>query len=414
MTAKVSPLAPREFIAMPAINGVEITTGASQTRYKQRDDIALFKFAKGTRVAGVFTRSKTASASVVYGQQSLAAFGHDARALFVNAGNANAFTGARGERDVESLCRVLAAHVNCAAEQVFTSSTGVIGEPMPIEQQLQTVDSIAQNWHHDSASWQRAANAIMTTDTFAKGATRSTQIAGKKVTINGIAKGSGMIAPDMATMLGYIVTDANLPKDILQQCLKHYNQVTFNAITVDSDTSTSDTCLLFATGCADNARPESIDAPEIADFKQALHDVMQDLALQIVKDGEGATKLVQIDVDGAENDQAARNIAMSIANSPLVKTAIAGEDPNWGRIVMAVGKSGEMALRDQLQIKIGGVPITYAGQRIESYDESVVKQHMQQKNIDIQVSLGIGNGAFRVWTCDLTYDYIRINADYRS
>lgn len=414
MTKTVSPLAPDRFPDMQPISGVQIVTGRSETRYKGRDDIAIFKFEKGTRVAAVFTQSKTASASVVYGQRSLAAFAHDGRALFVNSGNANAFTGAQGEQDVVSICTMVAEHLGCEPGQVFTSSTGVIGEPLPIKRQLQTAAEMISDWHSDAAVWEKAAKAIMTTDTFAKGVSVITQIDGHQVRINGIAKGSGMIAPDMATMLCYIVTDANLPKALLQDCLNQVNSVTFNAITVDSDTSTSDTCLLFATGHAGHARIDSLDDSRLIDFKHALYQVMLDLALQIVKDGEGACKLIQIDVNGAENDKAAKVIAMSIANSPLVKTAVAGEDPNWGRIVMAVGKSGEMADRDKLQIKIGGIPITYQGRRIENYDESVVKAHMQQQNIEIEVSLGIGSGQFRAWTCDLTHQYISINADYRS
>jgi glutamate N-acetyltransferase/amino-acid N-acetyltransferase len=332
--------------------------------------------------------------------------------LIVNAGNANAFTGATGKLHVKQTCQSVAENLGCTTEEVFIASTGVIGEYLPIAKIIDSTEGLvaAMESHH----WLAASRAIMTTDTFAKVATRQTSIGSVPVTINGFAKGSGMIEPDMATMLAFVFTDADIQANVLQQLLVDANNDSFNAITVDSDTSTSDTCLLFATGTAGNECPTSISDASLDGFRDNLRTVMHDLALQVVRDGEGASKLIEISVTGAISDSAARKVAKTIANSPLVKTAIAGEDANWGRVVMAVGKSAEKIDLSRLKISFGGVCITNEGEQAEGYDESMVAAHLKDKEIFLQVDLGVGLGTSKVWTCDLTHEYISINADYRS
>ena len=407
----VSPLAPEKFPDIPPIGGVRLATGACGVRYKGRTDVLLVELADDTQVAGVFTRSKTASAPVDWCRKSLP--GGIANGLVVNSGNANAFTGRLGEDAVEQVVEAVADRLACRPSRVFAASTGVIGEPLNFKAITDNLDALAADLA--PGKFDEAAKAIMTTDTFPKGAAKETLIDGTKVTLAGIAKGSGMIAPDMATMLAYVFTDAQIPSPVLQGMLGPICERTFNCITVDSDTSTSDSMMLFATGAAGNAAKFSgPDDPALADFRAKLEAVMLDLAHQIVRDGEGAKKFVEITVTGAENDAAAKRIGLSIANSPLVKTAIAGEDANWGRIVMAVGKAGERAERDRLNIAIGGIPIASNGLAVDGYDEAPVTAHMQSPEINIAVDVGIGNGRATVWTCDLTHGYIDINADYRS
>lgn len=399
---------------MPPVAGVTMTAAACGVKYQGRTDVLLMAFAPGTTAAGVFTRSLTASAAVDWCRKCLP--GGLAQALIVNSGNANAFTGRQGEDAVERVVEAVADVLACRPSRVFAASTGVIGEPLDFE----TITSKAPDLAEDLAEplapgdWEQAARAIMTTDTFPKGAARTVEIGGTPVQIAGIAKGSGMIAPDMATMLGYVVTDAALPAGILQKILEDANGRTFNCITVDGDTSTSDTVMAFATGQADHSEITGVDDPALSDFKAGFEAVLLDLAQQIVRDGEGATKFVTIEVRGAENDPAARTIGLAIANSPLVKTAIAGEDANWGRVVMAVGKAGERADRDRLTIAMGGVTIAENGLAVSGYDEAPVAEHMKGQNIDIAVDVGVGTGKATVWTCDLTHGYITINADYRS
>jgi glutamate N-acetyltransferase/amino-acid N-acetyltransferase len=407
---ETSPLAPAGFPDLKKIPGVQVASTAAGIKYRDRDDLMLARFDADTTVAGVFTQSFTAGAPVLACRENLQ--GHKASALIVNAGNSNAFTGKVGEQHCKEICSEVASVLGCSADTVFIASTGVIGEVLPVDRIINNIPSLAGNLNADS--WLQAARAITTTDTFPKGAGIETRIGSQAVTINGFAKGSGMIAPDMATMLAFVFTDAMIPASILQLLLEEANQCSFNCITVDSDTSTSDTCLLFATGKAGNACPGSIDAPELLDFRNGLHQVMRDLAQQVVRDGEGAKKFIEVKVTGASNDRAAKVIAKSIANSPLVKTAIAGEDANWGRIVMAVGKAGEEADRDKLQITIGGVLITENGQVVKHYDESLVAEHLKQEEISIAVDVGVADGTTTVWTCDLTHGYISINADYRS
>ncbi|MEX2629842.1 MAG: bifunctional glutamate N-acetyltransferase/amino-acid acetyltransferase ArgJ [Tistlia sp.] len=409
--SKVSPLAPERFPELPPVAGVEIATAATGIRYKGRDDLLLLRFRPGTTAAGVLTRSLTASAPVLWCREALAG-GAAALGLLVNAGNANAFTGARGMASVERLLGALAETLGGRREQLYVASTGVIGEPLPDERIASHLGALKGQLGGDG--WDRAARAIMTTDTFAKGAVRTARIGETEVTLVGIAKGSGMIAPDMATMLAFVATDARLPVAVLQSLLKRGADRSFNAITVDGDTSTSDTLLAFATGAASHPPVEGPGSPLLRGFRQALEALLGDLALQVVRDGEGATKLVEIAVSGAASGRAAKRIALSIANSPLVKTAIAGEDANWGRIVMAVGKAGEKADRDRLRIAIGGVTVASEGQRVEGYDETPVAAHMKGREILVEVDVGIGRGAARVWTCDLTHGYIDINGSYRS
>jgi glutamate N-acetyltransferase / amino-acid N-acetyltransferase len=408
----VSPLAPKTLAELPPIDGVRLATAETGTRYKGRDDLLLCVLDKGTAVAGVLTRSKTCSAPVDLCRANLK--GGRARAIVVNAGNANAFTGKAGERAVRATVKAATAATGASAEEVFVASTGVIGmdlDPEPIASRLAGMAAAATG-----NNWLAAAKAIMTTDTFAKVSTATARLGGKTVTINGFAKGSGMIAPDMATTLGFVFTDAKLPKGLLQKMLAASCDTSFNSITVDGDTSTSDTLLLCATAKAGNDTKglNSIGDAKLKPFRKALDEVLQDLAHQIVRDGEGASKFVSITVTGAENDIAARRIGLAIGNSPLVKTAIAGEDANWGRIVMAVGKSGEKADRDKLKVKIGGVLITSKGGIHPGYNEADVIGHMKGQSIDIQTDVGVGKGRATVWTCDLTHGYIDINGSYRS
>jgi len=410
MATTVSPLAPAAFPSLPPMAGVRFATANSGIRYKGRDDVLLAVFDAGTTVAGVLTRSKTASAPVEWCRMALP---HgQARALVVNAGNANAFTGKAGNATVQATVRAAAELAGCAPEEVYVASTGVIGIPLAPDAIGRVLPGMAGSLSEDG--WEKAARAIMTTDTFPKGATRTAQLGGKTVTINGFCKGSGMIAPDMATMLGYIVTDAAIAAPVLQSMLSEFTERTFNAITVDGDTSTSDTLQLFATGKAGNTPVTHREDPALADFRTALEAVMLDLAQQIVRDGEGATKFVTVTVTGAESAAAAKRIGLTVANSPLVKTAVAGEDANWGRIVAAIGRAGEKADRDRIKITIGGTLICAEGMEVPGYDETPVAAHMKGKEIDVLIDLGIGPGTSTVWTCDLTHGYIDINGSYRS
>ena len=405
----ISPLAPTSFPAMPKIPGVQLAAADCGVRYSGKLDVLLVELAEGTEVAGVFTKSQTAAAPIDWCKQAIG--NGKARALVVNSGNANAFNGVAGIASVERTAAQTSEIVGCAQQDVFIASTGVIGEALP-DQKI--TDGLAGLKSELGSDWQAAADAICTTDTYPKGSFRTVKIGDTEVTIGGIAKGSGMIAPDMATMLAFVFTDAAIPQNILQRLLSKSADESFNSITVDSDTSTSDTVLLFATGKAEHEWVTAVGDAHLRDFRQALDQVMLDLAQQIVRDGEGATKFVEIKVSGAADDTAARKIGLAIANSPLVKTAIAGEDANWGRIVMAVGKSGEQANRDQLCISMGGVEIAATGQAVEGYDEAPVAEHMKGQDIYIAVDVGIGQGNATVWTCDLTHGYISINADYRT
>ncbi len=408
---KKSPLAPETTPELPPLAGVQIAVMNSGIRFRSRNDVMLMAFAPGTTMAGVVTKSKTRSAPVEHCVDALAA-GGKARALVVNAGNANAFTGRAGDIVVTGTAKAAAEVFGCAETDVYISSTGVIGVPVPPDVIPRCVKELAGKLA--DGGWRDAAAAILTTDTFPKVSTRTAKIGGVEVRLNGIVKGSGMIAPDMATMLGYIATDAAIPQPVLQTLLSRTTDRSFNCITVDSDTSTSDTVLLAATGQAGNAAPEGPNDPALRDFKRALEEVCIDLAQQVVRDGEGASKFVTVRVTGATSNGAAKQIALAIANSPLVKTAIAGEDANWGRIVMAVGKSGAKAERDKLRIAIGGVEITASGMVVPGYDEAPVAAHMKGQEIDVEVDIGLGRGRATVWTCDLTHGYIDINADYRS
>jgi glutamate N-acetyltransferase/amino-acid N-acetyltransferase len=401
----LSPLAPAAFPDLPVIDGVTFAAAQAGVKYKNRTDVMLAVLAPGSTVTGVFTRSATRSAPVLDCQAKL---GPDTgpAAILVNSGNSNAFTGKAGLESVSAITQAVAAATGIDAARVFTASTGVIGEPLPHDRIVAKIDDLKAA--QSATAMTDAARAIMTTDTFPKGSTQTVTIDGKPVQIAGIAKGSGMIAPDMATMLVYIFTDAQIAYQPLQDMLGRLTDKTFNNITVDSDTSTSDSLMLAATGTS------GVDVTGNASFEDALHTVMLDLAHQVVRDGEGATKFVTIAVTGAETNADARLVAMATANSPLVKTAIAGEDPNWGRIVMAVGKSGAAADRDKLTIKLGDMVLAENGWRAPSYSEEAAAAHMKGQNIDINVDLGLGDGAATVWTCDLTHEYITINADYRS
>ena len=405
----VSPLAPDAFQPVPQIAGVTLATAASEMKYRGRDDMLLMRLADGATTAGVFTRSDTAAAPVTWCRERLRSAGA-ARAILVNAGNANAFTGAAGMAAVRACCEGIASRLGYQADDILMASTGVIGEPLDTGVLEARFDDLATG----EADWRDAAHAIMTTDTFAKGASETTEIGGIPVTISGIAKGSGMIAPDMATMLGFIATDAAIPADTLAILLRRATATSFNAITVDSDSSTNDSVLLIASGAASHSPVDGADDPALDGFRTALDTVMQDLAQQIVRDGEGATKFVTVTVSGAADNAAAHRIGMAIANSPLVKTAIAGEDANWGRIVMAVGKAGEGIDQSQVGVSIGGILIAADGARVDGYDEAPVAAHMAGDSIEIEVTVGGGAGTSRIWTCDLTHGYISINADYRS
>lgn len=403
-----SPLA-RPFPALPTISGV--TLRVARARYKDWDrcDLTFAELAEGTSVAGVFTKSACASSEVELGREAVKQ--GRARALIVNAGNSNAFTGYRGREAVEAIQAQVSSALGCSVAEVFVSSTGVIGVPLPKDK---AQAGIAAALVAEPCSWEDATSAIGTTDTFAKGAGASAMIADTRVELAGIIKGSGMIAPDMATMLGYIFTDAAVSPAFLQETLERANSATFSCITVDGDTSTSDTVMIFATGKAGNARIDNWDSPGADAFAAAVADVCRKLAQLVVRDGEGAQKFITIRVSGAVSDDSARRVGLSIANSPLVKTAIAGEDANWGRVVMAVGKAGEPADRDKLSIAFGGIWTAKNGLPVEGYDEAPVAAHLKGEEIDIAVDLGLGDGRATVWTCDLTHGYIAINADYRS
>ena len=395
---------------MPAVAGVRLATAAAGIRYEGRTDVMLAVFDEGTSVAGVFTRSKCPSAPVEWCRARLK--GTRARALVVNSGNANAFTGKSGREACAFTAKLAAGAVGCKTSEVFLASTGVIGEPLPAQAfdgvMAKLVDAAT------AGAYGEAAQAIMTTDTFPKLATATARLAGTKVTINGFAKGAGMIAPDMATMLAFVFTDAPIAAPALQALLREGVVDTFNAVTVDGDTSTSDTLLAFATGAAKAPRIARANDPRLVPFRKAFNQVLANLAEQVARDGEGARKLLEIVVEGAASKQSARRIALSIANSPLVKTAIAGEDANWGRVVMAVGKAGEPADRDRLAIWFGGIRVAHKGARDPDYDEATVSAVMKKPEITLKVALGLGKGRDRVLTCDLTKEYVAINGDYRS
>ncbi|WP_170369020.1 bifunctional glutamate N-acetyltransferase/amino-acid acetyltransferase ArgJ [Ruegeria arenilitoris] len=403
---KVSPLAPAAFPDLPVIDGVRFAAVAAGVRYQGRTDVMLAVLDPGTAVAGVFTRSATRGAPVLDCQDKIGGPSDGPAAILVNSGNANAFTGQYGRASVGQITEAVAQATGVAQSRVFTSSTGVIGEPLPHDRIVARLDELTAGLRADAL--EQAARAIMTTDTFPKGASAQVEIDGKTVSIAGIAKGSGMIAPDMATMLVYIFTDAKIDQSALQRMLAEQTDRTFNCITVDSDTSTSDSLLLCATGAS------GVEATGNADFARALESVMLDLAHQVVKDGEGATKFVEIRVTGAASDADAKVHGLAIANSPLVKTAIAGEDPNWGRVVMAIGKSGAAADRDTLSISFGDILVAEKGWVSPSYREEDAAAYMKGQELVIAVDLGLGEGKATVWTCDLTHGYIEINADYRS
>ena len=411
--APLSPLAPKTFPDMPAVDGVRFASGAAGIRYKGRTDVMLALLDKGAQVAGVFTKSKCPSAPVDWCRAKLKS--GKARALLVNSGNANAFTGKVGADAVKLAAKIASRATGAKESEIFMASTGVIGEPLDATRFDGVLDTLVKD--ASGENWLDAARAIMTTDTFPKVATAEAEIGGVRVRISGMSKCAGMIAPDMATMLSFVFTDAPIAAPALQAMLSKSVQGSFNAITVDSDTSTSDTLLLFATGAAAARGAPKITAANdrrLTAFKAALDVVLTNLAHQVVRDGEGARKFVGIEVTGADNAKAAKRIALSIANSPLVKTAIAGEDANWGRIVMAVGKAGEKAERDRLAIWFGGIRVAYKGLRDPAYDEAKVSAAMKEQAIDIRVDLGLGKGAAKVWTCDLTKEYVAINGDYRS
>ena len=401
-----SPLA-LPFPAMPPVPGVRLATVRAGYKDWARDDLTLALFAEGTTVAGVTTRSRCPSPEVEWCRAALP-LGR-AAALVVNAGNSNAFTGAAGRAAVEAIAARVAASTGCRPSDVFVASTGVIGVPLPIAVAEAGVDAALTA---PPADWAAAAAAIGTTDTFAKGAHATAIVGGRTVTVAGIVKGSGMIAPDMATMLGFLFTDAAVAAPLLHDMLAAANAASFSCITVDGDTSTSDTVLAFATGA--DAPLASMDDPGADALAAAIRDVCHRLALLVVRDGEGATKLIEVAVDGAESDASAHRVAMAIANSPLVKTAVAGGDANWGRVVMAVGKAGEPAERDRLAIRFGDTGVAAAGAVVPGYDEAPVAAHLAGEEVRIGVHLGLGDGHATVWTCDLTHGYIAINADYRS
>jgi glutamate N-acetyltransferase/amino-acid N-acetyltransferase len=410
MGGKVSPLAPKSFPALPPLAGVKIATAEAGIRYKGRTDVLLMLFDPGTTVAGVFTRSRCPSAPVDWCREALP--GGTARALVVNSGNANAFTGKKGRASTKLTAELAAKAVGCAESEIFLASTGVIGEPLDASKFHGVLDTLAAS--AEGNGWEKAARAIMTTDTFPKGASSYLDLDGSQITITGIAKGAGMIAPDMATMLSFIATDAPVSAPVLQALLSEAVQTSFNCVTIDGDTSTSDTLLAFATGAAGGKIISDAKDPRAYALGAAFKQVLADLAQQVARDGEGATKFITVDVEGAESDQSARRVALSIANSPLVKTAIAGEDANWGRVVMAVGKAGEPADRDKLAIYFGDIRVAVEGERDASYDEAKTSAYMKAQEITVKVNLNLGAGTARVWTCDLTAEYIAINADYRS
>ncbi len=413
MSSAVSPLAPKKYPSMPEIGGVRIATAEAGVKYKGRTDLLTMVFDEGTTVAGVFTRSKCPSAPVDFCRSNLSE--GKARILVVNSGNANAFTGKKGRVTTAAVGAAAAKAVEAPESSVFMASTGVIGEPLPAERICEHLASLVRKARPEG--WLEAARAIMTTDTYPKVATATVKLGDTDVTINGIAKGAGMIAPDMATMLSFVATDAPIAAPVLQELLSKGTGKTFNAVTVDSDTSTSDTLMLFATGAAEKrGAPLITDAkdPRLAGFRRALNRILKGLALQVVRDGEGARKEIEITVTGAKSARSAKKIALSIANSPLVKTAVAGEDANWGRIVMAVGKAGEPAERDLLAIWFGKIRVAHQGERDLDYSEDATSTYMKRDEIAIRVDIGIGRGKATVWTCDLTKEYVAINGDYRS
>ena len=410
---KISPFAPAQLAALRPIAGVRFATAEAGIRYKGRTDLMVAVMEPGTVVAGVLTRSKTASAPVLWCRKSLKK--GSARILVVNSGNANAFTGRCGEEAVASTVRHAASAVQCRPHEVFVSSTGVIGEPLDADKFGHLLEGLAAS--AQAGLFEAAARAILTTDTYPKLATQTAEIGGVTVTINGFCKGAGMIAPDMATMLCYIFTDAAIGAEALQELIAQHAATTFNCMTIDGDTSTSDTCLAFATGAAATRGQKLVTkakSKKLSDFSRALHALMQDLAIQVAKDGEGLSKFVTFQAGGAKSWAAARKIALACANSPILKCAIAGEDPNWGRVVMAVGKSGEAANRDKLAIWFGPHCVARDGERSAEYAEKQVAAYMKNAEIVIRVDVGVGSSSATVWTCDLTHDYVSINADYRS
>jgi len=403
----ISPLAPEGFPDIGVIDGVRFSSAAAGVKYKGRTDVMLAQLSAGSTIAGVFTSSATRSAPVLDCQEKLGLISDEGAAIIVNSGNSNAFTGKIGTDAMKAVVNGVADKLSLSPERVFSASTGVIGEPLPADRIINKLDDLVRDLSENGI--EDAARAIMTTDTYAKGAVAEVQIGAKTVKIAGIAKGSGMIAPDMATMLVYLFTDAQVPQEDLQTLLSEVNKYTFNAITVDSDTSTSDTVLLAATGGSKVAVTK-----DTTEFKAGLHSVMRDLAHQVVRDGEGASKFVEIEVIGAQNDRDAKTHAFAIANSPLVKTALAGSDPNWGRIVMAIGKSGALADRDRIKIWFGDILVATDGFVAPSYTENDGATYMQKAELRIRVDIGLGSGCFTAWTCDLTHQYVSINADYRS
>ena len=411
--SSVSPFAPAALVSLPPIDGVAFATAEAGIRYKGRTDLLLAVLDEGTSVAGVLTQSKTASAPVLICRKHLKK--GSARAIVVNSGNANAFTGKRGREAVDITVERAVEAVGCKPHEVFVASTGVIGEPLDAGKFAHLLTELAERAESDA--FDKAARAIMTTDTYPKLATRTALIGDTEVTINGFCKGAGMIAPDMATKLCFIFTDAAISAEALQALITQHAQTTFNCMTVDGDTSTSDTCLIFATGRAAARGQKPVikaKSKKLQAFSDALHDLMRDLAIQVAKDGEGLSKFVTFEVAGAKSWSAARKIGLACANSPILKTAIAGEDPNWGRVVMAVGKSGEAANRDKLTIWFGPHCVARNGERAEEYDEKTAAAYMKNSDILIRIDAGVGNAAATVWTCDLTHAYISINADYRS
>ncbi|MEZ5840081.1 MAG: bifunctional glutamate N-acetyltransferase/amino-acid acetyltransferase ArgJ [Hyphomicrobiales bacterium] len=410
MSATLSPLAPTSYPALPEIGGVRFATAEAGIRYTGRTDVLLVLLDEGTTVGGVFTTSKCPSAPVDWCRARLA--GGKARALLVNSGNANAFTGLKGRKAVTLSAGIAAHAAGCQADEVFLASTGVIGEPLDATKFEGVLLETATR--AEGRDWLAAARAIMTTDTFPKIATASARLGDTDISINGMAKGAGMIAPDMATMLSFVFTDAAVAAPVLQALVAREVVDTFNAVTVDGDTSTSDTLLVFATGKAGNPPIESLEDARLPALRAALASVLHGLAVQVARDGEGARKLVKVTVEGAVSKDSARRIARSIANSPLVKTAVAGEDANWGRVVMAVGKAGEPAERDRLAIYFGGIRVAVEGERDLAYDEAETSAYMKNDEIEIRVDIGLGEARDTVWTCDLTKEYVAINGDYRS
>lgn len=408
MSEKVSPLAPKLYPELPILDGVKLASIEAGIKYQGRKDLCLMVFDKPAEIAGVFTKSKCSSAPVDWCRKHLAI--GKAKGIVINSGNANAFTGQKGIESTSQTAKAAANILDCSEKEIFLASTGVIGEPLDtsgFDEKLRMAHAVLK-----LDGWHEAAQAIMTTDTYPKLATCQFKVDGKTYHINGIAKGSGMIAPDMATMLSFIVTDFSVDKKVLQELLSRYTKTTFNAITVDSDTSTSDTVLLMSSGS--EKKITDVRDKKLKPFKKALQEIMYELSMLLVRDGEGATKQVCIEVTGAKNKGSALNIAKSIANSPLVKTAVAGEDANWGRIVMAVGKAGEPADRDLLTISFGDIVVAQNGERVPDYNEEAATRVMQAEEIDITVDIGLGKGKAKVWTCDLTKEYVAINGDYRS